>query len=150
MAIADALRTGRTPASYWLRVADEEPRSLDLCRDVGELVAYRLEARERLAERLALCRVLDGRVKSGLGHPDAECADARPEEVECVHGDGKGAADLAQHLIGGGLDAVEVEAADRMRRDQLEMLAREALALPRDRERGDALGALVRGAREDG
>ena len=37
-----------------------------------------------------------------------------------------------------------------MRRDQLEMLAREALALPRDRERGDALGALVRGAREDG
>ena len=37
-----------------------------------------------------------------------------------------------------------------MRRDQLEVLAREALALARDRERGDALGALVRGAREDG
>ena len=131
------------------RVADEEPRGLDLCRDVGELVAYRLEARAACRTPRAL-PCTDGRVESGLGHPDAECADARPEEVECVHGDGKAAADLAQHLIGGGLDAVEVEAADRVRRDQLEVLAREALALARDRERGDALGALVRGAREDG
>ena len=59
------------------RVADEEPRGLDLRCDLGELVTDRLEARERLAEGLTLGRVTDGRVERSLSHPDAEGADAR-------------------------------------------------------------------------
>ena len=130
------------------RVADEQPRGLNLRRDLGELVADRLEARERLAERLALRRVADGRVQRGLSHPDAEGSDARSKQVEGVHRDREAAADLSEHLLGPGRDAVEVEAADGVRCDELEVLAREALALARDRERGDALGALVRSARK--
>ena len=113
-------------------------------------MADRLEARERLAESLALRRVADGRVERGLCHPDAEGADARPEEVECVHRDRKTTADLSEHLLGPGRDAVEVEPADGVRCDELEMLAREPLTLARDRKGRDPLRAVVGGAGEDG
>jgi hypothetical protein len=84
-----------------------------------------------------------------LRHPDAEGADTRPEEVERLHRDREAAVGVAQHLDGLHSDAVEVEPADGMRRDQFERLPREAVAVARDGERGDPLRAVVGGAGED-
>ena len=58
------------------------------------------------------------------------------------------AVDLAEHLVGLDADAVEVEPPDGVRREQLEALTREALALARDGERRDPLRAPVGGSRE--
>src|SRR4029079_9068649 len=90
-----------------------------------------------------------GRIERGLGHPDGERADARPEEVERVHGHREAAVDVPEYLPSVDAHAVEVEAADRMRGEQVEMPAGKPLALPRDRERGDPLRAAVRGSGED-
>ena len=147
-AIADARAPGRTPASYWAAASSTSRRAgLDLRRHLGELVRHRLEAGRRLSERLPLGRIGNGRVERRLGHTDAEGADARPEEVERVHRDREAAADLAEQLLGTGADPVEVEAADRVRRDQLEVLAREAVGVARDGEGGDPLRARRRCAR---
>ncbi len=119
------MRTGRTPASYWLAASLTSSRAAWIC--VATSASWwptAWKSRERLAERLALRRVADGRVERGLGHPDAEGADARPEEVEGVHRDREAAADLSEHLLGPGRDAVEVEAADWVRCDELERARR--------------------------
>ena len=83
-----------------------------------------LEVRQRPAEGLALPRVGDGGVERRLRHADREGADARPEEVERVHRHGEAAVELAEHLVGLDADAVELEAADRVRGEQVEVLAR--------------------------
>ena len=83
----------------------------------------------------------DSGVERGLRHPDREGADARPEEVERVHRDREPAVEVAEHLVGLDADAVEVEAADRVRGEQVEALAGEALALARDGEGRDSLRA---------
>src|ERR1044072_9119647 len=64
------------------------------------------------------------------------------------HSDREGTADLAEHLLGPDADAVEVEPADRVRGEQVQVLTGEALALARDREGRDPLRPVVGGARE--
>jgi hypothetical protein len=76
--------------------------------------------------------VRDRGVERGLRHPDGEGADAGPKEVERVHRDREPAVEIAEHLVRLDADAVEVEAADRVRREQVEALARKTLALAWD------------------
>ena len=131
------------------RVADQQAGGLHARRHLRELVRDRLEPRQRPAERMPLLDVRDGGIEGRLRHADGESADARPEEIERVHRHAEAVVDVAEHLLGCDRNAVEVEAADRMRREQLEGLAGEPLALARDDERGDPSRAAVGGARED-
>ena len=136
-AIADALRTGRTPASYCAAASRTSRRAACTGRHLGELVRDGLELGERPAERFPRGGVRDGGVERRLRHPDAEGSDTRPEEIERFHRDLEATVDLAEHLHGLDADAVEVEPPDRVRRDQLDCLARKPVALARDREGSD-------------
>ena len=112
-----SLPDGRTPRRSDGGLVDEQARRLHLRGDLGELVSDRLELLERPAERLATRRVRNRGVERGLRHADREGADAGPEEVERLHGDAKARVHLAEDLRLPDEDAVELEPADRVRRE---------------------------------
>src|SRR5919112_6533047 len=64
------------------RLVREQPRSLDLGREVRELRLDRLELRDRLAERTPLLRVRERLVERALRHADAHSRHADPASVE--------------------------------------------------------------------
>ena len=134
LAIADALRTGRTPASYWLAASLTSSRAAWIC--VATSASWWPTAWKRASGLPNASRsdVTDGRVQRGLSHPDAEGADARSKEVQVSIATAKppptspstcsgpaGTPSKSRRPIGCG--------------DQLEVLAREALARAGSRTR---------------
>ena len=69
----------------------------------------------RCAIDLAGARPFHRRVEGGLRHPDRECPDTGPEEVERAHGDLEAFTGLAQQVIAADADPVEVQTSQRMR-----------------------------------
>ena len=107
---------------------DEQACRLHAHRDLGELVRDGLELGQRPAERLAARGVRDGGVERGLRHADRERADARTEEIERLHRDAEALVDLAEHLfLPDGHVRRSSSRPDRMRGEERERLAREAL-----------------------
>ena len=87
-------------------------------------MGHRLLLGKRAAERLPGRHVVEGCVERGLCHPDGEGADAGAEQVEGPHRHPEPGIDLAERV--GGLHAhpVEDQAADGVRGQELEVLAR--------------------------
>src|SRR5208283_702713 len=69
------------------RPQGQQPRRVDLDRDVGELPLDRLVARERAAEGLPLLRILQRRLERGPPDPDRLRGDPDPPAVERFHRD---------------------------------------------------------------
>src|SRR5688572_15619201 len=68
------------------RVLDQQSRGLDARRHLGELQLDRLVLADRLAEGVALARILERFLERGLGHADAARRDIDPAELEAADG----------------------------------------------------------------
>ena len=77
----------------------------------ADLVLDELEVGEGLAELAALLDVVDGQVKQLLGGADRPGAEADAAVVEDLHRDAEAVAGLAEDVLGGDADVLEVEAA---------------------------------------
>src|SRR5207244_2306191 len=104
-------------------------------------VGGRLKFLDRTAEGLAAVCVPDSRLESRLGHPDHRSADAGTEEVERPHRQAKSMIDLTQDLIRRDEYAIQFEAADGMRRQQLKRGSVQSFRIAVHNEGGDPLGS---------
>ncbi len=105
----------------------EQSGGVRLRGDVGQAVGDGLVVFERFAERLALACVRSRQVDRGERHPDCERADAGSKQVERSHRDLEALAGVAEHVVVGDVDAIELQRADRVGREQLLGLAAEVL-----------------------
>ena len=131
--------------------AYEQPAGLDPGRHLGQRVLRGLLVDQPATEQLPLGRPGQARVERGLGHADRERADARPEQVEGPHRDAEPLVDLAEDVVPGDPDPVEVDGAEGVRRHHVQALAAQARAVAAHRERRHAPRPGARcGAGEEG
>ena len=124
------------------RAAHEQPGRVDLRGHVGELELDRLVLGDRLAEGLALLRVLQRQLERALREPDAAGRDVDAAQVEGVHHLHEALVQAlllaAEDVLGGAAVAVE----DELRR--LDALVAHLLDLRRDVEAGQRPRVLFR------
>ena len=119
-------------AAWWTSSRAASTRA----REVGEPVGDRLVLGQRLAERLALERVV-GRERRAprCAMPIANAPTLGRNRSSVRIATRKPLAGLAEHVVGGHEDVVEPQRPDRVRGQQLLALAGQALAVARHRER---------------
>src|SRR5579883_2502037 len=141
------------------RLADEEPRRLDLGGHVGELELDRLVLADGLAERPALLRVADGVLEGRLRHTDRAGGDVDAPDLEAGERDLEPQAlPAADQVLGGhdvvleddlaGLDAAVAELVEVAAHRQARALRRGEHADPPVRGIGGGVG--LGEEREDG
>src|SRR4051812_3998012 len=116
------------------RLHDEQLRGLVAEHHLRDHVLHELVATDRLPERLALPRVLDGPLQTRTHDADAAGRDGEPPLVERVHRDLEPLSLLADQVLGRHLDVLEEELTGRTRPDP-ELVLRVA--------RGEPLHALL-------
>ena len=129
--------------------ADQHPGGVALDDHVGDQLLDELEAGDRDAELLALGRVGDRGVDAAVADPDAAGGDPVAARVERAHRDLEAVADLAEHRVVADLDAVERDlggVGGAQAELAVDLLRGVALAVGRDEEAGEALGAPCSGS----
>ena len=116
----------------------QETRRLHARGHAGELMRHPLKARERMAERRALCGIPHGRIERSLRHANRERADAGAEQIERAHRHAEALIQVAHDVVTGDEDAVEPKRSDGMVGDERRGLTRQSGTFTRHREARDA------------